>query len=476
MAYALRNLLRNLVAGLRLVCFLPVDRLAFRFDLAQVVLLFLLSALIDIVGDFLRATPPRQFAIEGAGAEFYSGAVLLLAAALIALFNRQRHLALSIPVLVLASLPAVQLLHYVPSWFALGAEWAPATLVFEYVIVTWIVLVLVRCVAVAFTPPPSFVWLRAIIGGLVLATPIWLGNSLLPNQPWWRGATDEIQASGEFHAGSEAVLAAQAYLLDNALENLSEDRKGETDLFFVGFAPSGRQDAYRTEVEAAQHVMDTRWATDGHSITLVNSPKTLITAPFATVTNLRETLNEIGKIIDEDEDVVMIYLTTSTARNNQLAAEQPPLGLVELGPTGLKQLLDDAGIKWRIIVVAACYSGGFVAPLADDYTLVITDTQADRAGFGCEGRTPSTLFGDAFFQQGLAKGNSFENAFEIAKARIAERERDAGYSPPSDPQWSLGSEMKEKLKMLRKRGAAGTSVSNATSLQARVESMGLAPN
>jgi hypothetical protein len=370
----------------------------------------------------------------------------------------------------------VQLLHYVPSWFALGPEWALPSLVFEYVIVTWIVLVLVRCVAIAFSPPPSYIWLRAIIGGLVLATPIWLGNSLVPNQPWWRGATDEVLPSGEFHAGSEAVLAAQSYLLDHALDSLSEDRKGETDLFFIGFAPYGRQDAYRIEVEAAQHVMDTRWATDGHSIVLVNNPKTLITAPFATVTNLRETLNEIGGIIDEDEDVVMIYLTTSSARNNQLAAEQPPLGLVELGPIGLKRLLDDAGIKWRIIVVSACYSGGFVAPLADDYTLVITDTQADRAGFGCDGRTPPTLFGDAFFQQGLAKGNSFENAFDIAKARIAERERDAGYSPPSEPQWSLGSEMAAKLKTLRKRGAGGAMVRNARPSYARLGWFRLARN
>jgi len=459
MAYALRNLLRNLAAGLRLILFRPVERLAFRFDLAQILLLFLLSAIIDVVGDFLRASPPRQFVVEGAGAELYSGAVLLLAAALIAVFNRQRQLALSIPLLVLASLPLIQLLHYVPSWFTLPPDLVPFVAVFEYVIVTWIVLTLIRSVAIAFSPPPSYIWLRAIVGGLVLAAPIWLGNALFPNQPWWRGGGDEAPLpSGEFHAGSEAVLAVQSYLLDHALDALSEDRHGETDLYFIGFAPHGRQDAYRADVEAAQHVMDTRWGTDGHSIVLVNNPKTLITTPFATITNLRETLKEIGGIIDEEEDVVMIYLTSTTARNNQLAAEQPPLGLVELGPAGLKQLLDDANIKWRIIVVAACYSGGFVEPLADDYTLVITDTKAGQAGMGCDGRTPPTLFGDVFFQQGLAKGNSFEHAFEIAKARVAEREKDAGYSPASEPQWSLGSQMADKLKALRKRGATGTTV------------------
>ena len=132
---------------------------------------------------------------------------------------------------------------------------------------TWLVLILVRCVAVAFMPPPSFVWLRAIVRRTAArrcrsgsATPS------SPNHPWWRGASDELPASGEFHAGSEAVLAAQTYLLEHALDKLAEERRGDTDLYFVGFAPYGRQDAYRKDLEAAQHVMDTRWDTDGRSL------------------------------------------------------------------------------------------------------------------------------------------------------------------------------------------------------------------
>jgi len=463
MAYAFATLLHNLRAGLRLACFLRVDRLSFRIDLAQILLLFVLSALIDGVGDYFRATPPREFAIEGLGPELYSGALLLLVSALIAIFNRQRHLALAIPVLVLSSLPLVQIIHYVPSWLPPSPVLAELIQPFEYLIVTWIVFTLIRCVAIAFSPPPSFVWLRAIVAGVLLATPIWFSNAFVPNYPWWRGGSDDPpHAQGEFHAGSEAVLAAQTYLLDHVLDKLAEERAGEADLYFVGFAPYGRQDAYRTELEAAQKVMDTRWGTEGRSVLLVNSPKTLITTPFATVTNLRETLNEIGGIIDAQDDVVMLYLSSPTARNDQLAAEQPPLGLVELGPKGLKQLLDDAGIKWRIIVVSACYSGGFVAQLRDDYTLVITDAQAGHASFGCDGRTPPTLFGDAFFQQGLGKSNSFEAAFAGATARVAEREQAAGYSPPSEPQWEMGAEMAQKIKSLRKRGAGGnTTVQSA---------------
>ena len=461
MRYALANLWRNLCAGLRLAGFLRADRLAFRIDLVQLLLLFALSTAIDVAGDWFRVAAPRTFSELGAGPEFYAGALLLLASALIALFNRQRHVALALPVIVLAALPVAQALHYLPYVLEPGsalAEWVP---VFEYALVTWIVVICIRCVAVAFAPLPSYVWLRAIGGGLLLASPIWFGNALLPSEPWWRAEGDEAPAAGGLNAASEAVLAAQTFLLNHVLEKLEDERPGQTDLYFVGFAPDGRQDAYRTDAEAAQHIMDSRWGTEGRSMLLVNNPQTLITTPFATVTNLRETLNELGQAIDTEDDVVMLYLAGRGTPEHKLAAEQPPLSLVELGPAGLKQLLDDADIKWRIIVVSACYSGGFVAPLEDDYTLIITDAQADRVAFGCGDRTPPTLFGEAFFQA-LGKGDSFTTAFDAAKARVAEREREAGYAPPSNPQISVGAAMAEKLKTLRRRGAGGATAERAT--------------
>lgn len=456
MGHALVNFFRNLRAGARLACFARVGVLDFRIDLAQALLLFLLSAAIDIAGDWLRTPAPREFLIAGAGTELYSGALLVLGAAIVAISVRQRQAALAIVVLVFASVPLLQALIYIPSLLLRGDGHETWTWIVEYAVLLWILLVLIRCVAVALSPPPSYLWLRAILGGLLLSTPIWFGDAIHPNEPWWQAADeqDDIAPSG-LNAGSEAVLAAQSYLLDNALDGLADSREGETDLYFVGFAPAARDDAFRDSLEGAQQAMDARWGTRERSVLLMNSPRTLVTAPFATVTYLRETLDEIGAIIDPDNDVVMLYLAGPTVRDGGLLAEQPPLSLVELGPTGLKQLLDDAGIKWRIIVVSACHSGQFVEPLADDYTLVITDTSADGATFGCDGRTPAGVFGDAFFTQGLAKTNSFEAAFEIAKKAVAAREASAGYAPASSPQWSMGSEMAGKLRTLRGRGTGG---------------------
>lgn len=125
-----------------------------------------------------------------------------------------------------------------------------------------------------------------------------------------------------------------------------------------------------------------------------------------------------------------------------------PLQLDSLTPRMLRDMLDEAKIKWRIIVISACYSGGFVDALKDDHTLVMTASAADRTSFGCGNESNATYFGDALFQHALRFEDSFEKAFEVAKARIAEREKAEGQSPPSDPQIYVGEEMAAKLTSL----------------------------
>src|SRR5215471_10048375 len=109
MRHALNNLGRNLLAGFRLAFFLPVTRLAFRIDLVQLLLLFVASAVLDIVTEWIRLRPDARFSYLGAGGEIFIMSVLLLSAALQAILFRQRALALALPVMVLAAYPAFPL-------------------------------------------------------------------------------------------------------------------------------------------------------------------------------------------------------------------------------------------------------------------------------------------------------------------------------------------------------------------------------
>jgi hypothetical protein len=244
------------------------------------------------------------------------------------------------------------------------------------------------------------------------------------------------------------------------LDDLADERQGVTDLYFVGFAPYAGEDVFRKDMELARDLFDQRFDTEGRSIVLINNPSTVLEQPMATVTNLRATLKEIGATIDRDDDVVMVYLESHGGRDHRLAVDFPPLELEQLTPATLRTLLDEAAIKWRIIVVSACYSGGYIEPLKDDFTLILTASAADRTSFGCGTESNATYFADALFQHALRFEDSFVKAFAQARERIAEHEREQKVSPPSDPQIYIGDEMAAKLPKLeatlRARRAGGT--------------------
>ena len=461
-----RHLGRNLWSGARLVFGQPVTRLDFRIDVPQLLLLFLVSALLDILVEGLQQEHYALFTYTGLVGEGFYGAVLMLFAALLALAFRQPDYALVLPVVVLSGEWPLQAVRAGVS-LAVGDDVAlfGTAIRAEQVLLAWTLFWLWRSAAVSLAPRRPYYWLRSLAAGAILATPLWFGAYLFPDALWWEEPEAALARDDRYPSpAAEEVLVKQPELLYDALNDLEEERPGVTDLYFVGFASYAGEDVFRKDMDVAQQLFDERFDTDGRSIVLVNNPATVLEQPLATASNLRASLSVIGDTIDPEQDVVMVYLTSHGNRDHSLAVQFPPLELDPVTPDSLKQMLDDAGIKWRIIVVSACYSGGFVEPLADEYTLVITSSGVDAPGFGCDGRAPPTLFGDAFFQQGLGKSGSFEAAFEVAKARVAERESAAGYAPPSDPQWRMGEEMAEKLKSLRKRGGGGATVSRKSAV------------
>ena len=112
----------------------------------------------------------------------------------------------------------------------------------------------------------------------------------------------------------------------------------------------------------------------------------------------------------------------------------------------LARMLHEAGIKWRVIVVSACYSGGFIEPLKDANSVVITASAPDRTSFGCEPGRDFTYFGQAYFRDALAGTRSFTRAFEAAREGVAKMEAAEGMDPPSEPQMWVGVAMAERLK------------------------------
>ena len=154
--------------------------------------------------------------------------------------------------------------------------------------------------------------------------------------------------------------------------------------------------------------------------------------------------------MDTEEDVLFLFLTSHGSKDHELAVSFWPLSLNDIPAPELKWLLDEAGIKWRVIVVSACYSGGFIDAVKDDHSLIMTAAHKERTSFGCSHENTYTYFGEAYFDQQLRKEHSFIKAFYQARESIAERERTERLEP-SEPQIYVGPAMEGKLSELEAR-------------------------
>lgn len=241
----------------------------------------------------------------------------------------------------------------------------------------------------------------------------------------------------------EEVYYRQDALLTNALDRLKPQRPGRTDLYFLGFASFAYQDVFLNEVRSARALFDRAYDTDGRSLLLVNNLDTLGETPLASAHNLQAAVNGLARVMDPDEDIAVIFLTSHGAPE-RLAVEFGPLGLNDLSPGALRAMLDAAGIGWRVIIVSACYSGSFIDELQSERTVVMTAARADRTSFGCEAGNQFTYFGEALFDQALRGGGPLITGFQTAARAIAVREQAEGLRP-SLPQMTLGAAIAAKL-------------------------------
>ena len=115
-------------------------------------------------------------------------------------------------------------------------------------------------------------------------------------------------------------------------------------------------------------------------------------------------------------------------------------------PTHLRDMLNAAGIRNRVVIVSACFSGAWVGPLADDNTIVLTAAAHDRTSFGCQPQREWTFFGDALFAHGVRGGANLLPAFDSAKTLIERWEREQNLTPPSNPQRYVGARAGELLR------------------------------
>ena len=278
-------------------------------------------------------------------------------------------------------------------------------------------------------------WERVIVlvGAVALLT-IWQRN--VADQPIFKQIPVEPVLE-------EAALYEQPRLLQEALERIDPSIPGKSDWYFMGVAGFSGQDVFRSEINKVRELFDVRFGTSGHSLALINNNYTWLDEPIATKTSILRGLKTIGQQMNADEDVLFLTLS-SHGDENIIQLANPPLAMDNLDAAWLREALDASGIRWRVIVVSACYSGSFIDELASPTTVIITASAADKMSFGCTNSAEMTYFGQAFFAESLRENTSFSDAFKDAAYRVQERELYMGFEP-SEPQMVIGSLMETAL-------------------------------
>ncbi|GAC1532787.1 MAG: hypothetical protein NVS2B4_12890 [Ramlibacter sp.] len=269
----------------------------------------------------------------------------------------------------------------------------------------------------------------------------------------WYPARKEADADPQTHLVlSQESFESQQALRDKALSALLPQRPGVVDVYGIVFAPYAPEDVFLRESTMVGSVLRDRFDGQGRLVQLVNHATTTATLPWATPANLQRAITAVAAKMDPAEDVLVVYLTSHGASNFQLAASHWPLEVPALTPTMLRDALDEAGVRHRVIAVSACYSGGWVDTLASDDTLVMTAADATHTSYGCGRKSPLTFFGRAVFDEQLRRTHSFEDAFAAAVPVIRQREVE-GKKPDgfSNPQIRVGVRIRPVLAGLAKR-------------------------
>lgn len=284
-------------------------------------------------------------------------------------------------------------------------------------------------------------WEQALIlFGIIITLTVW--QSSVNSQPIWKVEEARITLP-------EAAIYAQPRLLDDVLSQMQTGVNGQSNWYFMGVAGAGYQDVFKSEIDRIQRQFDTRFGTYGRSVALVNNSKTFVSQPIASKTSIERSLARIGQQMNPATDVLFLYMTSHGAPSVFELADEP-LDMQSVDPQWLRETLDRSGIRWRVIVISACYSGSFIPALQSPDTLIITAASADRTSFGCSNEADYTYFGRAFFDEALREQRSFKAAFDMANSRIQQWEKAQGFDY-SQPQFKLGQNMALMLPQFESR-------------------------
>ena len=205
----------------------------------------------------------------------------------------------------------------------------------------------------------------------------------------------------------------------------------------MSFGLFGDQGVFRREATGAAQVVARRFGSGPINVQY-NSKK----GGGATIETLARSSRRAANGLDAERDVLFLIPTSHGSRAG-LAVKAGRL-TETLTPSRLANMLARTGVRHKVVVISACYSGVFIPPLANPDLLVITAADANHPSFGCRDKAKWTYFGDAFFNIALRQAKSVKNAFVVARGLVRKRELREHFEP-SNPLMAGGANVRPLL-------------------------------
>jgi Peptidase C13 family len=239
--------------------------------------------------------------------------------------------------------------------------------------------------------------------------------------------------------------------LATAIAALKPERKKIVDAYVLVVGLDG-DPVFGKEAAETARVLSRRYDAVGHTILLATGTTA---AADGSPPNVAAALAAMAGKMNRDEDVLVLYATAHGAPGIGIVYKDGDKGYGYIAAERLSEMLTQLGIKKRLILISACYSGQFINDMATTESVILTASDDDKTSFGCAPGNDWTFFGDAMINNALRKPVALEPAAAEAFGLIAEWEKKADLTP-SEPRLFVGPDAKGWLAALEKKLPAAT--------------------
>jgi hypothetical protein len=227
---------------------------------------------------------------------------------------------------------------------------------------------------------------------------------------------------------------AQHQKLSADFDTLKPQQPGIIDAYVLVAGLDGDPVFQKESAETAK-VLSRRFNAEGRTILLASGKDSKLVQ--ASPSNIAAALAAIAAKMDTAEDVLILYTTSHGNAKIGIVYKDDAGSFGMISPVRMAKLIEELGIKRKLVMISACYSGVFVPALANDDSIIITAASSSRSSFGCAPGNDWTFFGDALINNAFRSPLSVPKAAALAKEKIEEWEKKLDLKP-SKPQTSFG--------------------------------------